>query len=135
MPSCWFTHPDACVYVVQMRLYILSTTHTHTTHTHKTLIITAHPYVRLPLNPLNCEWTSGPLVTMKCSTPCLTGARVKLGVMMSGNAESNMSYWSVEFAMRCLGIGWAQWNGKGQLGESLSGENLLPTEGEKPQRW
>lgn len=46
-----------------------------------------------------CEWTSGPLVTMKCSTPCLTGARVKLGVMMSGNAESNMSYWSVEFAM------------------------------------
>ena len=31
MPSCWFTHPDACVYVVQMRLYILSThTHTHT---------------------------------------------------------------------------------------------------------
>ena len=37
MPSCWFTHPDACVYVVQMRLYILST-HTHT-HTHINLCV------------------------------------------------------------------------------------------------
>ena len=46
-----------------------------------------------------CEWTGGPLVTMKCSTPCLTGAQLKLGVVMSGNAESYMSYWSVEFAM------------------------------------
>ena len=46
-----------------------------------------------------CEWIGGPLVTMKCSTPCLIGAQVKLGVVMSGNAESSMSYWSVEFAM------------------------------------
>ena len=23
---------------------------------------------------VSCEWTGGPLVTMKCSTPCLTGA-------------------------------------------------------------
>ena len=41
----------------------------------------------------------GPLRTMKWSTPC---ARVKLGIMMSGNAESSMSYWSVYGAeMRC----------------------------------
>ena len=38
-------------------------------------------------------------MVMKCSTPCLVEDWVKLGMVMSGNSASSMSYGSVETAM------------------------------------
>ena len=35
--------------------------------------------------------TVGPLVVMKCSTPCLVEGWVKMGTVMSGNSTSSMS--------------------------------------------
>ena len=49
-------------------------------------------------------WTGGPRVVMKCSTPCLVGDCMKLGVVMAGNSASNESYWSEELEMALRGV-------------------------------
>ena len=48
---------------------------------------------------LACACTGGPLVGMKCSTPCLVEGWENLGTVMSGYSASSMSYLSVEAEM------------------------------------